>query len=258
MLNFRTVNITTIILLAGLCITGYFTPVPLWFFSVIVIGWLFMIIIGSFFIKYNYHVKSLLSNREVSGNRIAITFDDGPHPQFTPEILELLRQSGAKATFFCIGKHIEAHPDLFRKIIDGGHSVGNHTYSHSGYFGFFSSKKVARELEKTNRVVKELTGLNMRLYRPAYGVTNPHIRKALKVTGLHSVGWSKRSLDTTALDTETVLKRVTTGLKKGDIILLHDTSAKTVTVLERLLSFMQERNMQSVTVDSLFNIKAYA
>lgn len=258
MLNFRTVNITTILLLAGLCVAGYFFHIPIWSYIVVLGMWLASIVLGSFFINYNFYIKSLLSNNNTPENQVSITFDDGPHPQFTPRVLELLQQFDARATFFCTGKHIETYPELFKKIIDDGHTVGNHTYSHSNYFGFFSAKRVVRELEKTNRIVKEQTGLNIMLYRPAFGVTNPHIAKALKITGLRSVGWSKRSLDTTKLSADAVLKRITTNLKKGDIILLHDTSEKTITVLERLLYFLQERDIKSVTVDSIFKIKAYA
>lgn len=258
MLNFRTVNIIALILLASLYIAGYVIHIPVWAYVIVLGIWIMLTITGSFYVNYNYYFKSLLSNGKTPRDRVAITFDDGPHPRFTPQVLELLQQFNARATFFCIGQHIEAHPELFKKIIEDGHTVGNHTYSHSNYFGFFPAKKVIGELERTNRTVKELTGLNMMLYRPAFGVTNPHIAKALKVTGLHPVGWSKRSLDTTKRDADAVFRRITTKLKKGDVILLHDTSEKTVAVLERLLSFLQERNMQSVTIDSLFNIKAYA
>src|SRR5690606_35805009 len=114
----------------------------------------------------------------------AITFDDGPHPEFTPKVLNLLKKYDAKATFFCIGKHIELYPDIFKSIVEAGHTIGNHTYSHANDFGFFSVEKVISELQQTNAIIKQQIGLDARLYRPAFGVTNPRIKKALKTMKL--------------------------------------------------------------------------
>ena len=87
-------------------------------------------------------------------NHIALTCDAGPHPEFTPKILGLLAEHKAKATFFCIGREIEKHPAIFKAIIDAGHTVGNHTYSHSKSFGFFNTEKVIQELQKeTNTTI---------------------------------------------------------------------------------------------------------
>ncbi|MBP0905258.1 polysaccharide deacetylase family protein [Mariniflexile gromovii] len=232
--------------------------VSLWLVFMVFIIWLFLTVSGSAFIGWNYHLKSLNSNPKTPHNHVAITFDDGPNPEFTPKVLSLLKTHHAKATFFCIGKHIELFPDIFKSIIENGHTVGNHTYSHDHAFGFFSTEKVISELQQTNAIIKQQTGLGIKLYRPAFGVTNPSIKRALKVTKLQSIGWSKRSLDTTNLSEKKILKRITKNLKRGDVILLHDTSEKTVIVLEQLLLFLQKQNMESVTIDTLFNMKAYA
>ncbi|MDO5971746.1 polysaccharide deacetylase family protein [Flavivirga aquimarina] len=258
MLNYKSVNIITIIVLLVFLFTSYFYKLPLWSLLILVFIWLLITAAGSFFITWNYHLKSLHSNKQIKENRIAITFDDGPHPEFTPKVLELLKKYNAKATFFCIGKHIEAYPNVFSDIIKQGHTVGNHTYTHANNFGFFKTKEVIDELQKTNAIVKNIVGFTMQLYRPAFGVTNPRIKKAIKHTELQSIGWNIRSLDTTSRTSKTVFNRVTKDLSRGDVILLHDTSLKTITVLERLLLFLQKQNMESVTIDSLFNIKAYA
>ena len=172
--------------------------------------------------------------------------------------MEILERYNAKATFFCIGKNIESHPEIFNSILKKGHTVGNHTFSHSNSFGFFKTDKVLSELQKTNTLVKEKTGKDMLLYRPAFGVTNPRIKKAIKRLELQSVGWNIRSLDTTNRNSKTVLNRITKNLKKGDVVLLHDTSSKSVDVLEQLLLFLQQKKIESVTIDSLFKIKPYA
>ncbi|WP_165748938.1 polysaccharide deacetylase family protein [Cellulophaga sp. Z1A5H] len=258
MLNYKSVNIITVIALLVLLITSYFYKLSLWFLIILPIIWFLVTLSGSFFIKWNYHLESLLSNKTIKKNVIAITFDDGPHPEFTPKVLELLKKYNAKATFFCIGKHIETYPNVFKEIIKQGHTVGNHTYSHTNNFGFLQTKKMIEELLKTNAIVKDHIGCTMQLYRPAFGVTNPRIKKALKATKLQSIGWSIRSLDTTSRTSNTIFNRSTKNLSKGDVILLHDTSLKSIMVLERLLLFLQKQNMESVTIDSLFNIKAYA
>jgi peptidoglycan-N-acetylglucosamine deacetylase len=223
----------------------------------LLISWLLLTAMGSAFISWNYHLLAINHNKKIKQEQVSITFDDGPHPEFTPKVLELLDKYDAKATFFCIGKNIEAHPALFQELISHGHTVGNHTYSHASNFGFFSSEKVLEELEKTNKIVKELSGLGLRLYRPAFGVTNPSIKKALQQTNLKTIGWSKRSLDTTAISEKNIVNRITRNLKKGDIILLHDTSDKSVAVLERLLLFLQSNKMQAVTVNELLSIQPY-
>lgn len=258
MLNFKSVNIITVIALFALLIVIYVYELSFRYLIVLAIIWLLVTVAGSFFIRWNYHFKSLHSNKTIIKNQIAITFDDGPHPEITPKVLELLKTYNAKATFFCIGKHIEAYPKVFNAIIEQGHTVGNHTYSHSNNFGFFKTEKVIKELQETNTIVKENFGLMMQLYRPAFGVTNPRIKRAIKVTKLQSIGWSIRSLDTTSRTPKMIFNRTTKNLSKGDVVLLHDTSLKSIVVLERLLLFLQERNIESVTIDSLFNIKAYA
>lgn len=203
-------------------------------------------------------LDSLCSNTSTPRNEVAITFDDGPHPKFTLEVLQLLKKYDAKATFFCIGQHIEKYPAVFKEITSQGHVVGNHTFSHTNNFGFLNTQQVIEELEQTNDLVERTIEEKMNLYRPAFGVTNPNIKNALKEVGMQSIGWSIRSLDTTDRSEKVILKRITKNIGKGDVILLHDTSSKTVHVLEQLLLFLKTKNLQSVTMDQLLNVNAYA
>lgn len=257
MLSRRVVNPVTVIFILVLALLAFFIPIPWWTYALVVLTSFLITAFGSFFIGWDYHLKSLHTNKKIADNWLSITFDDGPNPGFTPRVLKLLKAHGAKATFFCIGQHVENHPDILKQILAEGHSVGNHTYSHSKFFGFFNSKKVMTELQTTKSIVKKITGLEMRLYRPAFGVTNPQIEKAIKSLELQSIGWSVRSLDTTSRPEKMVLDRITSKVSKGDIILLHDTSEKTIAVLERLLVFLREENLQSVGVERLLEIEAY-
>lgn len=242
----------------GLLLGGFFGDVPAWLYVLFVFIWVVITLIGSFQIRWNYHLQSLNHNYKTSKQYISITFDDGPDPDFTLKTLSLLKKYESKATFFITGKNAEKHPEIVRQILEEGHSIGNHSYSHSKNFGFFSSEKIIAELMQANSVLKEITGKELKMFRPPFGVTNPNIKKALRKTGHHSIGWSKRSLDTTNLSEEKTLRRITTNLKKGDIVLLHDNSTKTLVVLEQLLLFLQSHELQSVPVERLLEIDAYA
>ncbi|WP_339713628.1 polysaccharide deacetylase family protein [uncultured Kriegella sp.] len=258
MLRFHTINRLAVAIIFILLIGSIFYNMPWWAYLILALVWFTLTVIGSFHVRWNYHIDALHSNKNCTKNHIALTFDDGPHPKFTPKILHLLAQYNAKATFFCIGENIETNEAIFKDIDAAGHTIGNHTYSHPNNFGFFSSEKVIAELQKTNSLVKKTIGKEMKLYRPAFGVTNPNIRKALKTIRLLAIGWSIRSLDTTGRSEAQVLNKITKNITKGDVVLLHDTNEKTVAVLEQLLLFLQEQNLQSVTIDQLFNIKPYA
>lgn len=258
MLKRRIINGICVALLLAMLVLNFFFQIPWWSFVVLLFIWFLITLGGSFFIQWNYHLNSLHSNKSIPKNQIALTFDDGPHPEFTPMALDLLKAHKARATFFCIGHHIEKHPELFKRILADGHTVGNHTYSHSKSFGFFGTEKVIDELKQTKALVKKLTGKSMNLYRPAFGVTNPVIERTVKQLDIVSIGWNVRSLDTTSRPEKLIMKRITSRLSKGDVILLHDTSHKTINVLEQLLLFLEEKNLESVTIEELLQLKAYA
>lgn len=247
-----------LVLFSIMLLGGFFGEVPVWLYLLFILIWIIITAIGSFQIRWNYHLKSLNHNYKTSGNNISITFDDGPNPEFTPEVLQLLKQHGQYATFFLIGEKAERNQELVKQIISEGHSIGSHSYSHAKTFGFFSSEKIVGELQRSNKVLKEITGREVMLFRPPFGVTNPNIKKALKRTNHLSIGWSKRSYDTTKSSEEKVFQNITKNLVKGDVILLHDSSAKTLRVLERLLLFMKTQNLASIPVDKLLEVQPYA
>ncbi|WP_198439715.1 polysaccharide deacetylase family protein [Pareuzebyella sediminis] len=258
MLKRRSVNRMGLVLCLVLIVLSLIDITPWWSLMVLIIPWLCITALGSFMIRWNYHLESLCANASVSNNWVSITFDDGPNEAFTPRILKLLEAYNAKATFFCIGRQVEKHVDVLHTILDNGHTLGNHTYSHARSFGFFGPKKVSSELMETTELVEKITGKRMRLYRPAFGVTNPAIEGVVSRLQLKSIGWSVRSLDTTSRSKKKILNRIIGTVSKGDIILLHDTSDKTVAVLEQLLLFLERQNLRSVTVDQLLEIEAYA
>lgn len=242
----------------GLLVSTVYIKVPVFIFILLFLSWLLITSIGSFNIRWNYHLKAFNSNINHPKKQVAITFDDGPNPNFTPEILKLLQTYNAKATFFYIGKQVEKHPELIKSIIEQGHTIGNHSYTHSKFFDFYGKQRVIEEVQKTDAVVLAITGKKTTLFRPPYGVTNPAIAKAIKQTNHKVIGWNIRSLDTLKTNEDAILKRITKNIKPGSVILLHDTQAITVSVLEQLLLFLQINGYQSITIDAIFNIEAYA
>jgi peptidoglycan/xylan/chitin deacetylase (PgdA/CDA1 family) len=225
--------------------------------SVIVLAlvYLFLIAIGSIFIRLNFYVKSL--NRGQTNQKIiALTFDDGPDLKTTPKILALLEKFKVKATFFCIGNNIERAEKLLQKMDASGHLIGNHSYSHANFFSLYSANRMVEELDKTSILIEKFIGKSPALFRPPFGVSNPNIAKALKTTGLVSVGWSLRSMDTVNQSSK-VVRKLKRKLKAGDVVLLHDNRKNTVKILEEFLPWLNKNHFEVVGLDELFKIEAY-
>jgi len=251
------VNIVSIIAGIVLITAISFNKLPWWSLLVLISFWLFITTYGVLNIKSGYFLKSLNNYPDLKEKKIAITFDDGPDFN-TLKVLDVLNAYCVKGTFFCIGKQIEKHPGILKRIIAEGHVIGNHTFTHDKFIDMYSTDRFTSEIQDTDDIVKKESGKKPLLFRPPYGITNPNIARAIKKTGHTVIGWNKRSFDTTIPSEQIILKRITTNLKGGDVILLHDTKSITVSVLEQLLLFLQKNNFTTVTIDELFSIQAYA
>ncbi len=186
---------------------------------------------------------------------VALTFDDGPHPERTPKILDTLKKHGAQATFFVTGKNAEAHPEIIRRIIADGHLVGNHTYSHSNNFPWMSESKMKEEIHWCDVVLEKITGHRPTMFRPPFGVTNPPLAKALRRDFRTIVGWDVRSLDTMAKwPREKVFERVRRRLRPGSVVLLHDDRAEGDALLEMILDHLERSDYKVERFDELFGL----
>lgn len=189
---------------------------------------------------------------------IALTFDDGPDPEVTPRVLDLLDAAGAKASFFCIGHRARRHPALCREIVVRGHRVENHGDAHSWGFAAFGARRMAADIAAAQATLAELTGQAPRFFRPTAGLRNPLLDPVLARLGLQLASWSRRPFDTREGRPSIVYARLASKLAGGDILLLHDGhAARTPTgepvilaVLPRLLQTLAERRLHSVTLDS--------
>lgn len=255
---FKHKNIVPFLLSLGIltAILAIFSVVSWWLCFLLVFIWIGLTTWGSFDIRQGYFTDVFYKKNRHDGRSLSLTFDDGPTP-ITEEFLDLLKSYNAKATFFCIGKQIEKHPQIFKRILAEGHSIGNHTMNHSKAFGFLKADQVVSEINCCDAEINDLMPLKTRLFRPPFGVTNPSVAKAVQETKHQVIGWSIRSLDTILPSEDKIYERVVGRLQPGDIVLFHDTSSKTLRVLQRVLSYMQEQNWHSVTADELLNLHAY-
>lgn len=229
---------------------------PFWPILLIAIVYTLLILLLSTNVQFNFFVKAYNKNPDYPENAVALSFDDGP-VENTLNILDILDEYNVKAAFFCIGRNIEKHPEIFKEIIKRGHIVGNHSFSHTRKMGFLKSNTVVTEIEKCNEIAEKIGGIKMNLFRPPFGIINPKTKRALQKTGHQVVGWNNRPYDAITRSPDKILNRITKDLKKGDLILLHDNMPKTAPILEQLLVILKERNFSTVRPDKLFDIHAY-
>jgi peptidoglycan/xylan/chitin deacetylase (PgdA/CDA1 family)/uncharacterized protein (DUF2062 family) len=158
-----------------------------------------------------------------SSKQIALTFDDGPHPEFTPAVLDVLREFRIKATFFCLGRQVEAYPEVVTRIHNEGHLIGSHSYDHSFRFFFSGFRFVHRAIVRSEKSVQQLTGYFPRFYRPPVGIkTPPQCISAWRI-GLRMISWSRRAFDGSyATLNEKKIENLMRRIQGGDIVLLHD------------------------------------
>lgn len=223
----------------GSCYTwgwGYYLTLGLLFVGLL--SW------GVFDIRLGYFVPTLCRLKNKQKRQVVLTFDDGP-TELTPLFLDLLNRYEVKAIFFCIGRQIAQYPQIVQRIKDEGHLIGNHTYSHIPQNCFASTAVMTQEIQQTDALLAQL-GIVTPYFRPPYGVTNPHIAKAAKRMGKIVVGWDIRSLDTVIKDETRLWSRVVSKLNQGNIILMHDTSERTLHVLEQLLKYLKANDYQVV------------
>jgi peptidoglycan/xylan/chitin deacetylase (PgdA/CDA1 family) len=167
--------------------------------------------------------------------RIALTFDDGPNPTCTPQILDLLDAHRVRATFFLIGRAAESHPELTRDIVRRGHDVGNHTYSHANLTRV-PPRILRQEIDKGRAVLEDVTGSPIRLFRPPWGYLSLRLLAHARRTGTRVVLWSVDSRDWMRNGEESIREVISqTHMRPGDIVLFHDDYPETVAALPGIL-----------------------
>ncbi|MCK9219799.1 MAG: polysaccharide deacetylase family protein [Bacteroidales bacterium] len=207
--------------------------------------------------RSNFHYP-VISSGNTDQPWVSLTFDDGPNPEKTPFILEILKKYNLKATFFCPGKNIQANMELATRIHEEGHIIGNHSFSHSKWFDFIPAYKMKAELLKTDQLIRDVTGKSPLFFRPPYGVINPMVSKTLRKMHWEVICWNIWSMDTLNLNSSKTMNKIISLLKPGGIILVHDHTTFIQQNLEALIQNINRKGFMIVPLDQLLKMKAYA
>ncbi len=207
-----------------------------------------------------------LPAQSAARGEIAITIDDGPDPEVTPRVLEVLAAFEARASFFCIGERVTRYPDIAQEIVRRGHSVENHSQRHRHTFSLLGPRRMAAEITLAQESIAEVTGESPRFFRAPAGLRNPFLEPILERLELQLVSWTRRGFDTVNADADDVYRRLSGSLVDGDILLLHDGHAARaragapdagtpaagtpviLQVLPRLLETLRKRELEPVSL----------
>lgn len=185
---------------------------------------------------------------------VALTFDDGPHPVLTPQLLDILRDRGVRATFYLIGRNVDAHPQIAQRILSEGHEIGNHSYNHPA-FTKLSPSRVASEIQQTNDAILRATGTLPRTLRPPYGATNPKLNNRIRTEfGLPVILWSVDPQDWRYRNPIRVSSHIIQHSQAGDIILAHDIHPSTIAAIPAILDSLLSQGYEFLTVSELLSI----
>ncbi len=189
------------------------------------------------------------------GMKIALTFDDGPHPYYTRQILEILDKYNVKATFFFVGQNIENYPETAELVYKAGHEIGNHTYTHSRVKAMERGELLS-ELNRCDDAIYEIDEYRPRLFRPPEGAFDDEVENAAKALDYSIILWSIDTRDWEHMPPKKILSGVLSSVKSGDIILMHDyigRNSPTPEALEMLIPALVERGYSFVRVSELVN-----
>ena len=182
-----------------------------------------------------------------SGKKVALTFDDGPSANVTPQILNTLKKHQVKATFFVLGQRVEKYPNIAKQIADDGHQIAGHSWNHRD-LSKLDIPTVEADLKKTNDMIQQVTGVVPTVYRPPYGAINNSMRNQIQ---LSPILWTVDTLDWKHHNPSQTLQSVKSGTKPGAIIIMHDIHQATATALEDVIQYLKSQGYTFVTIDEL-------
>ena len=205
-----------------------------------------------------YHINTL-------DKAVALTFDDGPSPVWTPKILDELKKAGEKATFFMIGEHVEKYPDVARRVAEEGHEIGNHTIDHH-VLVYYKMDELEKEIKDNEKIIKTITGQTTRYFRPPKACLTAKEKKKIREMGYKTVLWTLNSKDWVTFDDKYIIRYILNHIKPGDIILFHDSGGvftaeggnrnETVKTIAQLTQKLKEKGYSFVTITDLLNMKS--
>ncbi len=229
-----------------------------------VLAGLFTVFFALFFDHAVLIRKGTFYRADIPDKVAAITFDDGPSPIWTPPILDVLKESGVKATFFMLGKHVEQYPDVARRVAKAGHDIGIHSYHHDNFI-FFDKYEVEEDIKRTQGIIRDVTGRQTNLFRPPKAWLSKREKKKIKDLGFTVVLWSLNSKDWVNFDDKYMVRYLVKNIHPGAIILFHDSGGffkieegnriETVNTIPRLVRKLQDQGYRFVTVSELLEMQ---
>jgi peptidoglycan-N-acetylglucosamine deacetylase len=198
-----------------------------------------------------------------SARFVALTFDDGPDPEYTPRVLAILHAKKVAAAFFVVGESVRAHPDLVARIDADGHLVGNHTDQHGMGFHFKLWTATRQEISACNTAIRAAMGREPRLFRSPQGFKNPALGDVLREMGLLAIGWQVRGLDTVEPDSNKIVRRIVSNVKPGGVIQMHDgglarkNRKATLDALPDVIDQIRAAGLEFARLDVLLQVKPY-
>jgi peptidoglycan/xylan/chitin deacetylase (PgdA/CDA1 family) len=199
----------------------------------------------------------------LGSRQVALTYDDGPNDPHTLHLLDVLAKHGVRATFFVIGKYVQQRPDLACRIVQAGHIVGNHTFTHP-FLTFQSAEEIRRQLAQCRSALEDAVGAHSNLFRPPFGARRPAVLRIARSLGLEPVMWNVTGYDWSAPPAATIEQRVSGKIRGGDVVLLHDGGHKqfgadrsqTVIATDRLISRYKSEGFEFATVLQMMGKKS--
>jgi len=194
--------------------------------------------------------------------KVALTFDDGPDPVYTPQVLDVLKKYNVKATFFLVGERVEKNPSIVKRIYEEGHTIANHSWDHAN-LNTLNEYELEQDMADTDNSIKKIISKRPKLMRPPYGAANTSTLEQLNNMGYKVIHWSVDTLDWKAKTKEEVLARTLPDIHEGAIILFHSAGGKgqslmpTINALPTIIETLQEKGIEMVTVDDLLSLAAY-
>ena len=231
-------------------------------FFILVVG-LGLVLFTIFFDQAVLVRRGTVYHENVTEKVVALTFDDGPSPQWTPLILDELKEANVKATFFMLGEHVKKYPQVARRVAAEGHDIGNHTYSHHVLI-YYKMDELESEIKQAENVIRQVTGKTTVFFRPPKAWLTGEEKQKIKELGYEVVLWSLNSKDWVTFDDKYIIKYLLHHVRPGDIILFHDSGGvftveggnrkETVLAIRKLIERLKERGYRCVTVSELLKM----
>ena len=199
--------------------------------------------------------NTLMLPRASAAKHVALTFDDGPQRTYTTLILDALKEHDAKATFFVLGHRIPGMADIVRRITDEGHSIGCHSYNHLNLV-LFQKDKITQQIDMTNALIREITGVETNIIRPPFGNRNDTVISISKEKNMSVILWNIDPRDWNTKNPDKVSDSILNSVKDGDIILLHDVFKSSAEAAVRVIETLTKRDFELVTVQELIELKS--